>query len=484
MRFSTDDTTRASVVKIQTVIQEPDYSSPFRKGTPKHTSGTGVVIEGKRILTNAHVVAHALEVLIQPEHSSATWIATVEFLAAEVDLAVLKLEDESLFDEHPPLVRSVNLPRVQDPVTVYGYPQGGTALSITRGIVSRIEYAGYWFDAKGLRVQVDAAINPGNSGGPVMVGETMIGLVFMGLQQADNIGYLIPCEEIDLFLADIADGRYHGKPVFLDYVRPLENDALRRSLGLEPGTRGVLITGLGPVGPHESYPLRVGDAITRIGAWAIDNTGMVWFEGIGLIDFRYLVQKVARDGALPITIVRDGVVAEVMVPVGPERDTWLVPYLARIGGEPSYFIYGPLVFVEATSEAVMDLFEEWSNHLATTNSPLITRFGARPAFPGERLVYLSCPPFSHRILSGYQRGHFKVVAEINGVPVRNLKHMVELLRDARGEFVEFGFHTLHPERIVFRREEALRATEEVLSRSGIREQCSADLREVWQGKTS
>ena len=97
-----------------------------------------------------------------------------------------------------------------------------------------------------------------------------------------------------------------------------------------------------------SYPLRSGDVITRIGDHAIDNTGMVRFEGIGLVDFHYLVQVVARGNTARLTILRDGRALQVDVPVGPERDTWLIPKLMLIGGKPSYFIYGPLVFTEAS----------------------------------------------------------------------------------------------------------------------------------------
>jgi S1-C subfamily serine protease len=250
-------------------------------------------------LTNAHVVAYGLEVLVQPEHSSEKLAATVVASAPGIDLAVLKLEDESFFDDHPPLVRSESTPRIQDAVTVYGYPQGGSTLSITKGIVSRIDDANYWFDTKGLRVQIDAAINHGNSGGPVVVGDKMIGLAFMILSQADNIGYVIPYEEIDLFLKDIADGHYEGKPVLLDNTAQLVNGAIRARLGLDKKTTGVAVSGGGAVGSDETYPLQRGDVITRIGDRAIDNTGKVPIDGIGLIDFRYLVQRVARDNRAP-----------------------------------------------------------------------------------------------------------------------------------------------------------------------------------------
>jgi hypothetical protein len=73
-----------------------------------------------------------------------------------IDLAVLKLDDETFFDSHPPLPRASRLPDIKDPVMAYGYPKGGSSLSITKGIVSRIEFAAYNFPAASLRIQIDA----------------------------------------------------------------------------------------------------------------------------------------------------------------------------------------------------------------------------------------------------------------------------------------------------------------------------------------
>ncbi len=126
---------------------------------------------------------------------------------------------------------------------VYGYPQGGSTLSITKGIVSRIEFAGYNEGISGVRIQVDAAINPGNSGGPALVDGKMVGLIFSKLTQADNIGYIIPSEEIDLFLKDVADGTYDGKPSMHEALQTFENDAhpqLPRPRQEGPGHGGPL----------------------------------------------------------------------------------------------------------------------------------------------------------------------------------------------------------------------------------------------------
>jgi len=140
-----------------------------------------VVIDGKRILTNAHVVLYATQVQIQANAAGDKVAANVIAVAPGIDLAVLQLDDASFFDTHPAIKRASELPQIKDAVLAYGFPTGGTSLSITKGIVSRIEFVPYNFPVSGLRIQVDAAINPGNSGGPAIAGDKMIGLAFSKL---------------------------------------------------------------------------------------------------------------------------------------------------------------------------------------------------------------------------------------------------------------------------------------------------------------
>src|SRR3954447_5718806 len=220
-----ESTIRESVVKISANLRYPEIVRPWTKQSPRQASGTGVVIAGKRILTNAHVVLYASQLSVESQQSSEKLNATVEAVSPGMDLAVLKLDDESFFEKRPPLTLVEKLPEVKDSVVVYGYPQGGSSLSVTKGIVSRIEFAGYNDGTSGLRIQVDAAINPGNSGGPALVDGKMIGLIFSKLTQADNIGYIIPGEEIELFLKDVADSKYDGKPAMHDMLQTLENPA-------------------------------------------------------------------------------------------------------------------------------------------------------------------------------------------------------------------------------------------------------------------
>src|SRR5205085_5305238 len=188
---------------------------------------------------------------------------SVEFIEPGIDLAVLKLDDESFFTSHRALQVAKSLPAIQDAVTVYGYPTGGSGLSVTKGIVSRIEFAGYYHSVAGLRIQIDAAINPGNSGGPVVVGDKMVGITFSRLESSQNIGYIIPLEEIDLFLQDVADGHPDGKPGMYDSLQTLDNAALRSFLKLGKSVEGIVVHK--PYGSEANYPLKEWDVITKIG---------------------------------------------------------------------------------------------------------------------------------------------------------------------------------------------------------------------------
>jgi S1-C subfamily serine protease len=472
---------RNSVVKIFTTFRAPDPMRPWLKQQSRDASGTGMVLEGERILTNAHVVQHAVQVQVQGYQSSDKIIAKVIAITPEMDLAVLTLDDPAFFEAHKPLALAEELPKAQESVSVYGYPTGGNDLSITKGIVSRIEFDVYNYLAFGLRIQVDAAINPGNSGGPALVGDKVIGLAFSKLGGADNIGYIIPAEEIRLFLEDIKDGTYDGKPKLLDEFVTLENPAIRAKLKLDRATTGVRVQVLGSTEP--GYPLHEDDIVTKIGTYVIDNTGRVRLDGDRLINFTYLVQKISNGNKVPLTLLRGGETKEVEVPVGPEREAWLVPYLK--GKYPSYFIYGPLVFSEATDEFmnILSRIPGSLQLLGFQGSPLAARFGERPAFAGERLVVVVHPMFTHPIGQGYSSPFMRVVSSVNGVRLKNLAHLVETLRDLKDEFVSFDFAgTRGVETIVFRREEALKATEDVLSDNGIRQESSEDLRDVWRGK--
>ncbi len=472
------DGIRDLVVKIHAVHHTPDLLRPWTKNSPQQVKGSGVVIDGKRILTNAHVVRYASQIYVQPNQSADLIPARVEAMTPSMDLAVLKLDDESFFAKRGTLTFADELPRVKDAINVYGYPTGGTELSVTQGIVSRIEYTDYYYQGSGLRIQVDAALNFGNSGGPAVSNGKLVGLVFSLIQNAQNIGYLIPVEEIRLFLADIADGVYDGKPQMFDLVQTVENDALRQRLGLPKGVNGVMVAE--PYRKTPDYPLKEWDVITQIGDTPIDSDGKVAVRYDLRVSASYLVQKYAKDGFVPLTVFRNGSLLKIQLPVQAQRDL-VVPYL--LATNPRYFILGPLVFSQTTQDYLERLGNQRPSTLSERPSPLVTRRYDKPDFEGEELVVVSSPAFPHRITKGYDDPNRAVVSAVNGVPVKNLRHLVELIRDCQDNQLTLKFANsgvLTHETMVFNRKDLLESTSKILEDNGIRYPYSADLRPVWE----
>jgi S1-C subfamily serine protease len=463
-----------AVVKVFATLRRPDLARPWSKAPPAEVSGSGVVIEGKRILTNAHVVTYASQIQVQGSQTGDKLPATVEAIAPGIDLAVLKLEDESFFKDRPALPRASKLPQIKDAVYAYGFPTGGTTLSITKGIVSRIEFAPYALATSGLRIQVDAAINPGNSGGPAIAGDKMIGLVFSRLQNAENIGYIIPNEEVELFLKDIAAGGYKGKPGMWDDLQTLENPALRPYLKADKSVRGMIVHR--PDDDAPGYPLKQWDIVSRIGDQPIDDQGMVTIENNLRVNFQYLIQRKAHDGTVPLTIVREGKEQQIRMPVPDHRPT-LIDSLN--GGYPSYFILGPVVFERATLESLALIR---ANSGAAFGSPLVSRFGDRPDAEHQELVIIPAPLFPHNLSTGYSEPTGSVVKSLNGTPIKSLAHLVALLRDLKDDYVVIDFDNRASESIVFPRAALVAATESILTDNGIREQGSPDMMKVWNGK--
>jgi S1-C subfamily serine protease len=469
-----------SVVKIFTTKRGPDLMRPWRKMDAEEISGTGVVIDGNRILTNAHVVTHGTRIRVQPDQSSDQFTATIESIGRDIDLAVIKLNDPGFFSKHPPLARAGGLPKIRDTVHVAGYPQGGETLSMTRGIVSRIEYVQYYYGRYGVRAQIDAAVNPGNSGGPALVDGKMIGIVFSTLDQAENIGYIIPIEEIELFLKDISDGAYDGKPALYDRFQDVQNDALRANLGLPKGTSGVMV--VHPDSDAPTYPLKPRDVIVKIGDHAIDSAGKVEIEPGLRLRFEYLVQKLAKDGAVQLSIVRDGKPLGAQVPVLTRRaHPSVTPYL--FDAFPSYLVWGPLVFSPATEDYVHHVLisGSWLPDLIRQRSPLLDRFDTRPAFEGEQLVILTTV-LPHRLAQGYNMRDSVIVKEVDGTKIRNLRHLAECLRDAKNTQVVISLYDRDAELLVMDRREAIEAAEDIQSEYAIRKPYSDDLKAVFENK--
>jgi hypothetical protein len=116
---------------------------------------------------------------------------------------------------------------------------------------------------------------------------------------------------------------------------------------------------------------------------------------------------------------------------------------------------------------------------AVASSPMLKRLLDAPAFPGEELVVICSPFLPHKLARGYSNPQGNVVASVNGIAIRNLRHLVGVLRDAQDEFIVIHCANIEGEDLVFHRRALLDSTNELLNENGIRSQGSAELLKVW-----
>ncbi|MDX9760324.1 MAG: trypsin-like peptidase domain-containing protein [Bacteroidota bacterium] len=413
-----------SIVKIFVTSIEPNSSRPWAPEAPMQSSGTGFVIEGNRILTNAHVISHSTFIMVRKGGDSKRHEAEAEFVSHQADLAILRIKDASFFDGLTPLRIGEN-PAVQDALIVVGYPSGGDELSITSGIVSRIEVNAYsWSFDFLLTVQVDAAINPGNSGGPAIKDDRVAGIAMMGRRNADGVGYLIPPVIIQHFLEDIEDGRVDGFPNLGVQTMTLENPALRAGYGLDPTEdHGILVTRVTEI-PGRSSSLRGGDIILAVDDHPVRANGKVLI-GERLLDLSFVVTGRQVGDALPMRIRRNGL--DTVLTLVSEFHPDLVEYRYFERGFP-YYLFGGLLFCPLYGDVLFA--SDWPD-------PEMYYHTTLPRSPRRRQVLYLHTIFQHELTRGMP-GLEHIVRTINDAPVRDFDELVRLL-DAAAGLVDIEF---------------------------------------------
>jgi S1-C subfamily serine protease len=446
---------RDAVVKVYATRLLPQNGAPWRPGSPSAVSGSGFVIEGQRILTNAHVVSNATFVQVRRYGDSEKATARVLHVSDEADLALLAADEASFFDRITPLEMGV-LPELRQEVMVVGFPVGGDTLSVTRGVVSRIEHQTYVHSHLSLLAgQIDSAVNPGNSGGPVIANGQVVGVTMQSYDAADNIAYMVPAPVVKRFLDDVADGSYDGVPqVGLRWQR-LEATDLRRRYGLPSSGGGVLVLETA-AGTEASRVLRPGDVLLSIAGQPIGADGTVEFRQNERTVFDLLLQQGQVGDRVRVELVRDGRLQEAELglerPLGGER---LVPGPAG-GDPPSYFIYGGLAFCSLT----MSYLQAWREWWKTAPKHLLTLRERFPSFEGERRVVL-CGILPASVNAGYQGMEESLIVEADGQPVRNLRHLVEIIESKQSGLLLLETHC--GEQIALDRERARREGPRILA---------------------
>ena len=416
-----------SVVRIEVATQVPDYDTPWNAGRFGGGIGTGFIIGKNKILTNAHVVSNQRRILITIHGSPEKYPAKVDYIAHDCDLALLSVEDFTAFESFPTFSFG-DIPALESQVRVIGYPVGGERLSVTRGVVSRIDFQAYSHSRidSHLVVQIDAAINPGNSGGPCIQDGKVVGVAFQGLRAADNTGYIIPTPVIKRFLKDIEDGNYDHYADLGVSDFPLYNPAMRKALGLPNDGVGVLLTNVTPTSSADGF-LKPGDVMMSLDGKTIDSAGQVLMDG-EKVDLNEIVERKFAGDKVSVRFKRDGGWNDVEIVLKPLH--WSRMYAVEYEKNPRYLVFAGLVFQPLdTNLFAASKFED------VNLRRLYTDYVSKGLFQEHKDIVVLTRVESDPVTSQMDGFTGFAVDKINGVKVRDLKHANELLHPA--ELPEF-----------------------------------------------
>ncbi len=462
---------KKSIVKIYTVKTRPIHYNPWDMDSPKMITGSGCVIKGNRILTNAHVVSDQTFIQASRYGEAKKYKAKVLAVSHEADLALLTVEDKEFFKGIKPLSLG-GLPDIQEKVVVYGFPQGGDTLSFTSGVISRIEHQRYSHSSiEFLAIQIDAAINPGNSGGPAITNGKVIGVVMQSRKNAENIGYIVPVPIVKHFLTDLKDGKHDGVPEDGLMVQSMENKGMKKMYGLTGDETGVLVVAVIPGSPTDGM-VKPKDVVLSIDGHKIADDGTVEFRSGERTSGTYYTQLHQMGEKQVLEIKRKGKKMKVEITLTKTaHKLHLVPTYSY-DTLPAYYICGGLVF----SPLSLDYLREWGGAWRR-NAPinlLHLLYNTYPSVKGEEVVNM-IDVLPHDVNNGYHNLPNCVITEVNGTKVNNLKELIAVVEAGKEKpFIEFK--TMLDKYIVLDRAEAEKTHNEILGIYGVPADRSVDLR--------
>lgn len=426
-----------SVVMIRSVRQDFDYVTGWKRDHMTQLSGSGLIIADRKILTNAHNVSNCRYVELTKETTARRYPARILYVGHDCDLALLTVDDASFFGGTAAL-ELAGIPKVNSTVSTYGFPVGGDRISVTEGIVSRIETDTYSHNAfsRHLVIQTDAAINPGNSGGPVVQDDRVVGVAFQGIREAENIGYLIPTTVIRHFLTDIEDGTYDGFGSMGTIFYPgLHNASYKNYLQVPPDEDGVVIIATLMHSSIESI-LQAGDVMTRVEDYNIDNDGMIQIHDLRL-PVSEIVDSKQIGETLQLTFYRQGQRMTATATVALNKP--IFDRAREYDRPPPYVCFAGLVFTPASRNYLETWGPKWPREIPFTLRYLFSHSEQLNTDRQRREYVVLSTIMSDEVNAYAQEFKNHVVESINGVKIYGLEDVHNVFNQTTDRFYTIKF---------------------------------------------
>jgi serine protease Do len=418
--------TQAKDTVVQVIAQTAEINLLKPYETPRQGGGfgSGFFISDKgEVVTNVHVIDQAQSVWIKiPSLGKAIIPVEVVGKAPERDLALLRVTDKGMKIIKSELGKSIpflnlgdsDLVSRADEVLALGYPLGQASLKSTTGVVSGRERIG----GQHL-IQISSPINPGSSGGPVLnVNGDVIGVSAAGIVSAQNVGYIIPVNELKMICNDLRSKKLLRRP-FLGVLVGNGSYDLAKHLG-NPVPSGCYVIDVHPNGPLAKSGVQSGDMIYEVNGLPIDEYGdlkVPWSEEkLSFMDF---ISRWEEGQQITLLLYRDGKAKTVTFKF--DQIDFAPVKKIIVGEDPlDYEIFGGMLFQPINLNLIQMLignapslikYAEFKNQM----DPALIVSHVMPSSLVDRLVVI-------------QPG--AMITEINGKKVLDMKSLRAVLKEA------------------------------------------------------
>lgn len=423
---------RNSVVQVRSNMFEINWAEPFRAPETGEGVGSGFIINSEGdVMTNFHVVGNSVRIQLQiPCLGKERIGANVIGVSPERDIALLRIDSQGIekiknklgelpYIEFGP---SDSIKRGTEVMTL-GFPLAKDHIKSTQGIVSGWEKVRFGErDFGQICLETTAPINPGSSGGPALsIDGKVIGINFAGAQGAQNVGFIIPADEILRPIKDMYNTQLLRK-IKIGCVPQPSNETMNRYLG-NPEHGGFYVTKVLKDTVAHKYGLKEGDVVFQINGHDIDRFGEVsvpWNED--RVHFTDFMNRFSAGDKLDLVVYRSGSRKEVRItleePENPPRVRIVFPGYENV----DYEIFGGAVFMEFVL-----------NHIGLSEkNPRLVKFAELENRDTGAIVVTHVMPTS---VSHAMRGVIApgvIVDSVNGNKVSSLSELREQIKNSLG----------------------------------------------------
>jgi hypothetical protein len=348
------------VVRVRVTSQAHDFLRPWLKKAPATREAVGAVIGGNRVLVTAELVANHNYVEIEHPTSGEKCPAVIRAVSYDANIALVEPVGKSFL----PRIRALALAEeleAGEKVQAVQFESTGAPMR-TPLTLTTVEVGGYPISDMALllyRLSGALQYRDGSFALPLVKDGKLAGIV-MRYDQRTQASDAIPVPVLKKFLADSGKEGGAGFPRAGVAFAPTRDPQLRRFLGLENGTGGVMVTFIDPRGPAAEAGLEKGDVLLEIAGNKIDQDGNYEHPKHGRIGLSHLISNAGSDGGkLALRVLRGGETKTLSLVPRPRSPKESVSPPYQLDSPPRYLVVGGLVFQELGRQYLREWGAGW-----------------------------------------------------------------------------------------------------------------------------